>query len=226
MSRKSKGKKSNGKSRAAVSYLKSPHGKISPCHKNHPEISLGGGIIRGGSCSYPKADYDIYVGLDQSMTTQYPQYPWHHQSDKVEFLFLITDMAAPSCTIEFQNLLDYLQAQLLLGKRVHIGCIGGHGRTGTVLAALYHQITGDTDAIQWVREHYCDRAVESTAQIDFLVKQYGVSAIDATKTIQHSNWTNDWKNDWASWDASLTQNTQSRTVRHVKTGSSIWELTN
>lgn len=51
------------------------------------------------------------------------------------------------------------------GQRVEIGCIGGKGRTGTVLAcmAVLAGVPAD-DAVAWVRSHYHPEAVETSAQ--------------------------------------------------------------
>lgn len=51
------------------------------------------------------------------------------------------------------------------GQRVEIGCIGGKGRTGTVLAcmAVLSGVPADA-AVAWVRSHYHPEAVETSAQ--------------------------------------------------------------
>jgi protein-tyrosine phosphatase len=51
------------------------------------------------------------------------------------------------------------------GKRVEVGCIAGHGRTGTVLAcmAVLAGVPAER-AVEWVREHYCVKAVEPPYQ--------------------------------------------------------------
>jgi len=51
------------------------------------------------------------------------------------------------------------------GERVEVGCIGGHGRTGTALAILAI-LTGHpaADAVAWVRANYCPKAVETADQ--------------------------------------------------------------
>lgn len=51
------------------------------------------------------------------------------------------------------------------GKGVEIGCIGGLGRTGTVLAcmAVLAGVAADK-AVAWVRTHYDARAVETAEQ--------------------------------------------------------------
>ena len=49
---------------------------------------------------------------------------------------------------------------------VEIGCIGGHGRTGTMLAcmAVLDQGFNPIDAISFARETYCHHAVEAELQ--------------------------------------------------------------
>ena len=56
------------------------------------------------------------------------------------------------------------------GKRVEVGCIAGHGRTGTVLAcmAILAGVPA-ADAVTWVREHYCEKAVEPPYQEPWVV---------------------------------------------------------
>ena len=51
------------------------------------------------------------------------------------------------------------------GQRVEVACVGGHGRTGTVLACMA-VLAGVAvpDAVEWVRWTYCRRAVQEPAQ--------------------------------------------------------------
>ena len=57
------------------------------------------------------------------------------------------------------------------GQLVELGCLGGHGRTGTALACLA-ALTGvlPAQAVSWVRQHYCPMAVETPAQEDFVAR--------------------------------------------------------
>ena len=80
-----------------------------------------------------------------------------------------------------QQLITWTVDQLHAGHKVHAGCIGGHGRTGLFLAALYAHMTGEADAIAHVRKHYCEKAVETKKQVDFLVKHFGVKEADPIK---------------------------------------------
>ena len=56
--------------------------------------------------------------------------------------------------------------------KVEIGCIGGHGRTGTFLACLLVYRMGITGsrAIQLVRTGHCKRAIETPSQEDLIIR--------------------------------------------------------
>ncbi len=51
------------------------------------------------------------------------------------------------------------------GERVEVGCLGGLGRTGTVLACMA-VLAGvpRTEAVDWIRQHYRAEAVETVEQ--------------------------------------------------------------
>jgi hypothetical protein len=129
-------------------------------------------VVYGGSCIHPVVkDCDVYVGLDHGLIPGRRSYPWREGD---EFLFLITNFRAPSDPAEFKKLIEWIAKQLDIGAKVHVGCIGGHGRTGLVLAALHKEMTGDVKAIEHVRKHYCSRAVETPEQVAFLNEHFGI----------------------------------------------------
>ena len=56
------------------------------------------------------------------------------------------------------------------GERLEIGCIGGLGRTGTVLACMAILAGVPTDgAVEWVRSTYDSRAVETLEQEEWVL---------------------------------------------------------
>jgi hypothetical protein len=56
------------------------------------------------------------------------------------------------------------------GQRVEVGCLAGHGRTGTALATLAVLCGHPANrAVAWVRANYCDRAVHAK-QEDFVLQ--------------------------------------------------------
>ena len=69
--------------------------------------------------------------------------------------------------------LERLLARARSGDLVEVGCLGGHGRTGTALACLAVLTGAPPDAaVDWVRANYCPDAVETTEQRAF-VESYG-----------------------------------------------------
>lgn len=149
--------------------------KFAPsCHESHGELKLGTGVLRGGSCYSPKKGYDVYLSLQTDLYGN-ESYPWEAP---VELHYRIDDQGVPKTPARFKKLVTYLCTQLQDGKRVHVGCIGGHGRTGLVIAAIYAEMSGDKDAIQWVRKNHCKKAVESSAQIKFLMEHFGCSTAE------------------------------------------------
>jgi hypothetical protein len=163
-------------------------GQYKSCYKDHPLLPIEvDGVtyhVSGGSCHYPPEkdghlDMDVFVGLDSYMTATTMAFPWE---PGIAFLYPITDMQAPKDPKTFKKLLGWLARQIKAGKRVHIGCIGGHGRTGTVLAALVTYMTGELDSINYVRKHYCKKAVEADTQINFLHEHFGITKVEPSKT--------------------------------------------
>lgn len=61
---------------------------------------------------------------------------------------------------------------------VLVTCFGGHGRTGTVLAALAlaaNAVPKKTDPIAWLRDSYCDNAIETAAQLSYILSLFGIT---------------------------------------------------
>ena len=56
------------------------------------------------------------------------------------------------------------------GERVEIGCIGGLGRTGTVLACMaILACVPVSQAVEWVRTNYDSRAIETSEQAEWVL---------------------------------------------------------
>lgn len=161
-----------------IDSMNKKHGVVS-CYSTHKPLEIGGFKIYGGSCINPPIGMDIYVGLDLGMATHESAYPWN--STCVSVRYLIEDMKVPTNVPEFKKMISWLAVELKKGKKIHIGCIGGHGRTGLVLAALVASITGNKEAISYVRTNYCYKAVESNVQVQFLMSHFGVNHIESSK---------------------------------------------
>lgn len=151
-----------------------------PCYENHPALSLSDGlVIYGGSCISPRiVDCDIYIGFDHGMTMTKRSLPW---TEGYDVSFPIPDAKVPDDLDNFIKLVEWTADALREGKKVHAGCIGGHGRTGLFFAALVAHMGVDDDPIAYVRDNYCDKAVESKTQTDFLVKNFKVVSAVGSK---------------------------------------------
>jgi len=73
-----------------------------------------------------------------------------------------------------------LVALVAAGTDILIHCVGGHGRTGTMLVAMLCELAvkpwgkKTVDPIKWIRTNYCKRAVETDKQIDWLKDRYDI----------------------------------------------------
>lgn len=75
------------------------------------------------------------------------------------------DLGVPSDADRFARALRWLLEQATEGRRVEVGCAGGHGRTGTTLAGLLVlQGLSARRALGRIRGRYCEMAVESWEQ--------------------------------------------------------------
>ncbi|EPG72992.1 cyclin-dependent kinase inhibitor 3 [Leptospira fainei serovar Hurstbridge str. BUT 6] len=83
--------------------------------------------------------------------------------------FPILDQRIPDRK-SLNELLEKIDKDLLSGKNVLIHCVGGLGRSGTIVAAYLILCSGYTvdEAIRTVREVRSERAIESIEQEEFL----------------------------------------------------------
>jgi hypothetical protein len=89
--------------------------------------------------------------------------PWPHA------LIDWPDFGIPSDSEFVHDALDDLHRRARSGASVEIGCLGGHGRTGTALACLAILAgTSPEEAVAWVRANYCAKAVETDEQENFV----------------------------------------------------------
>jgi hypothetical protein len=90
--------------------------------------------------------------------------PWAH--DHLDW----PDFGVPDDAARVVTVLGAVLERARAGERVEVGCLGGHGRTGTALACLAI-LSGQAPghAVEWVRANYCADAVETAEQEAFVV---------------------------------------------------------
>jgi hypothetical protein len=129
-------------------------------------------------------------------------------------LFPWQDYGNPLVTMRaFGQAVSWLLHKLAEGVVVETGCLGGHGRTGTLLACLLvKQGSEARAAIERVRLTYCDYAIEGSNQEHFVIQfhafvnglaiperqpfgGHGVSMIDNATTVG-----NNLSGGWRAWD--------------------------
>jgi hypothetical protein len=100
--------------------------------------------------------------------------PWAHQH--VDW----PDFGVPTDEEALRTALEDLLGRARAGQQVEVGCLGAHGRTGTALAcaAVLAGIAPD-EAVGWVRSAYCERAVETSEQAEFVSTFAAVPRDDA-----------------------------------------------
>ncbi len=80
---------------------------------------------------------------------------------------------------KLNQLVEICRNKMRQGKVIDIGCLQGHGRTGTLLACLIARVEhlSAPEAIGVVHQRYCRHAVETDAQrqaVENYVRQYGI----------------------------------------------------
>jgi len=87
------------------------------------------------------------------------------------------DFEAPSFPRKFWTDLIEVLNDLPKPADVIFHCTGGHGRTGTalsIMAGLYGVVPEGTCPIKFVRDHYCEKAVESIEQKIYIQRITGL----------------------------------------------------
>lgn len=135
-------------------------------------IFYGGGESRG----YTPESVDVTI------TTIDPGLPMTNfginlnGSDHKYIYLPVTDYRAPVYSIgTYFEILDGIIKNINKDPvKIGVMCLGGHGRTGTLLATFLGLLEPSIDdPIAYVREHYCKKAIESYDQIDYIERITG-----------------------------------------------------
>jgi len=118
--------------------------------------------------------FDVLLNLTYKPVRQHhkipiPELKRFERIDRfVELLLDWPDMGVTRLSLKFwQELIKWLQAR---EYKMLVCCVGGHGRTGTAIASLMVAMgSAPEDAIDWVHDHYCRKAIETQGQQNYII---------------------------------------------------------
>lgn len=110
-----------------------------------------------------------------------------------DYVLLIEDFSVPlALDLHRVNFtLARIMEHAMSGERVFVGCQGGWGRTGLVLALLA-KVAGVEDPVAYVRAHYTPYAVETEDQRAY------VAEFDE-RPVQAELYRTAWRKRWTTW---------------------------
>ena len=138
---------------------------------------------------------DLFIGLSSTweslLTTINTNVPEFTMPPTVPYAILswADQDACPDNILQF--VVPKLINRIQNGQAIEVGCMGGHGRTGTLLAILLGKIEKlkPLKAITELRKRYCDSAVESMRQIEQVYVALGSTVKEANKHFEIKKYT-------------------------------------
>lgn len=137
------------------------------CRHYHKALVLPNGIIVQGSS-------DTW-GQDPPSDRRTPDFGlycdhvWRDVEWRAEFINF-PDYRAPKNYQSAAEAIVEAYGRAMEGWLVETGCVGGHGRTGTVLACwvILAGVANPQEAMKYVWSNYCTEAIESKEQVRFV----------------------------------------------------------
>lgn len=152
-------------------------GGVKACLKLHEiGIPLFGTTLYGFPGTYHSQHYKaLNVWLDRSNVPE-TLYTFNLKMpalavEYAHLFFPVYDRKKPLNEVGYLRLVEKCLHTLKEGHEVAVSCIGGHGRTGTLLAIIFGLAHPEvTDPIEAIRSQGCDSWVESEEQAKFIFK--------------------------------------------------------
>lgn len=123
--------------------------------------------VHGGPFRHAPVDFDGVCLLEKALTNPRDPNRWFHLP--------IQDFSVPSDDAQVRKALRHVFSSLLRGRNVYVGCMGGFGRTGLMMA-LIAKVMAYPDPVQYVRTQYTKQAVETRAQ-EAYVENFDVKSL-------------------------------------------------
>jgi protein-tyrosine phosphatase len=134
------------------------------CRHNHEAVTFPDETVIHASSSgqhkdHPKVDFGCYA------------YDGFRPEPDIALFLSWQDFGLPHG--ELRLVVYELKRMVMLAREgfdIEVGCMGGHGRTGTMLACMA-TLCGvpPAEAVAWVRTHYCAEAIETEEQEWFVL---------------------------------------------------------
>ena len=135
---------------------------------------------RKWDCEPHAKEYDIILNLSGSRLTSNNRHEipikelkkWESKPNYKEIMLDWPDRGVVQLPKEFwKDLIAYADK---MKYKILVFCMGGHGRTGTAVASILVTAMGYTpkDAVEWVWANYCEEAIETDSQIQYV---YGLA---------------------------------------------------
>ena len=174
---------------AKQQYHKGVYGSAfsyNPCNHWMDEFKLQDGLsiyLSARGMGNKKRDVDevptVGCYMDHSWNNGYftltPHAPQHEDlfvREQVPSMFISWGDMQAIPLMEYSQAIVWCMSRMMSGEVLEIGCIGAHGRTGTLLAGiLVYQGMTATEAMAKVRKDHCSKAIESKKQED-LIRNY------------------------------------------------------
>lgn len=152
---------------------KSGYTFIPKCRHYGASVTMPDGTVIGVSSHFTRTttdtipDFGVYLSSTWSPKNYLSYYlPWQ-------------DYGLPQVASHVvEGVVDEILFRARNGQHVEIGCIGGHGRTGSLLALIVQRAGLDDPytAVEWVRKNYCKEAIEHHDQ-EWYVKMFAAALV-------------------------------------------------
>jgi hypothetical protein len=134
--------------------------RMAPCRHEADEIVFPDGtkVLLSGwfhrKDHQPEPDWGVYCDPMWKPTVTWPS-----------VMLDWPDLGVPNDKGEADEQIISALKRAIAGERVEIACIGGHGRSGTIVACMAYLMGVPIDeVVTWLRLRYCIRAIQEPSQ--------------------------------------------------------------
>jgi len=187
--------------------------KEDKCKHKPIYLPKGYGVITGGNDA--PTNISLFISLDTARFNPFDTIVDSYgviREDIRQICFPIADLGIPSIgkVKYFEQVLTVMHSYLQDKQNVHVNCFGGHGRTGLLLGCYlgkYFKDLVESDPVKYLRSVYCDLAVETFTQHDFIADYTGTKEAKKSEYFQENynyKTSGKWKNPYKELDNALS----------------------